>query len=353
MMKKKCNVFILLLFTLFLVACNKGAPSEKDIIKDYNYSNFTKATLMESSETNIKVYSLKDGKREYIDEIEDIMDFKYSENILIYLKEKNKNKELPSTNISIIKKDKKIQSLDKYNSYIDLRISKNGNNIAYRAFEEDSLSSAKGVMVYNMATNKESEVSSDILISGNVYDWIDENNIVYYGAMNNSKESAIFLKDTNNNEEKKLLQINDGFIVYLESLDENNIITMKYSKDNYELVLINLKEETYNPFDLKLSKVFYSLKSGEDIYVMGKDESEKDYIYKLQLDRTFKKAVFNFPKNINSSGGMAVDENGNVYFLGYEVNKEKSKVYMIKKEDNSVNLIIDKEKNYHIYQKDK
>ncbi len=353
MMKKKCKAFILLLFMLLLVACNNEAHSEKDIIKDYNYSNFTKATLMESSETNIKAYSLKDGKREYIEDIEGIVDFKYSENILVYLKEKNKSKELPSTNISVIKKDKKRQSLDKYNSYIDLRISKSGNNIAYRAFEEDNLSSAKGVMIYNTTTHKESQVSNDILISGNIYDWIDDINIVYYGAIKNSKESAIFLKNTNNNEEKKLLKIDDGFIVYLESLDENNIITMKYSKDKYELALINLKEETYNPFDLKLSKVFYSLKSGEDIYIMGKDESEKNYIYKLQWNNTFKKVVFGFPKNINISGGMAVDEDGNVYFLGYETYKEKSKVYMIKKDDNSVNLIIDKEKNYHIYQKDK
>lgn len=352
-MKKKCKAFILLLFMLLLVACNKEVPSEKDIIKDYNYSNFTKATLMESSETNIKAYSLKDGKREYIEEIEDIIDFKYSENILVYLKEKNKNKELPSTNITVIKKDNKRQSLDRYNSYLDLKISKNGENIAYRTFEEESLSSAKGVMIYNTITNKESEVSNEILISGNVYDWIDESTLIYYGAMNNSKGSALFLKNTNDNEERKLLEINDGFIVHLESLDENNIITIKYSKENYELALIDLKEGTYNPYDLKLSKVFYSLKSGEDIYVMGKDESEKNYIYKLQLDKSFKKAVFNFPKNINSSGGMAIDENGDVYFLGYEINKEKSKVYMIKKEDNSVNLIIDKERNYHIYQKDK
>ncbi|WP_032121696.1 hypothetical protein [Clostridium amazonitimonense] len=352
-MRRKLKTYILLILSLFLIGCNKKYSGEENVPIDYNYESFSSVTLMESSEGIVKAYNFAEGKKKYIEDVKGIEDFKYTKDTIVYLKGTSEGNELPDNSLIIRKKGKGLIEVNKHHSYLDIKLSKDGSKVAYRAFEEDSYDSVKGVMIYDVAENKEKRINTEVVISGNVYDWIDENNLVYYGSR--GKESnlkGLFKYDFKNNKEDLIAPIEDGFIVYLQALDKENFMVMNFKRDHYELGIFNIENKEYNLVESKISKVFYSLKYEESIFIMAEDINGKSSIYKLESDKSVKRMIYDFPKNINDSGGMASDENGNVYFLGYDKNKEESKVYMIKKQDNSVNLIIDKEGNYHMYKRE-
>lgn len=124
-----------------------------------------------------------------------MVDVKYNNknSAYVFINIIEKGKELNKNKITIIKNGKQT-ILDNFYSASDIDISKEGNKIAYRSFKQDSLQSAEGMKIYDLENKKEIKIKSDVLVSGNLFKWLNEDEILYYGI---NSEKKIKLKYIN------------------------------------------------------------------------------------------------------------------------------------------------------------
>lgn len=345
---KKTIITILTLASFsFLASCGGTKPNEPSMISEPS-PQYTYVTLMEEKDNKLKQYTLKDGIKKALTDSDIITDFQYSlnGNTIAYEKILSNGQEL-SHNKIYVSKDHKTREIKNFYSALDISLSPMGNKIAYRAFSKDSYDSAKGVLLYDIDKGKEIKFNTDTLISGNMYAWLNEKSIAYYGVSGN--QNRIFKYDLDEKKESEILSIKNGHVTYLKPLNEKEIFTLRSDGDSHELFIydISLKKEKFISEDIE--KIYSVAAKDKDIYFICKDKDGVVSLYSINEDLKLNREIYDFPKNVNESGGIGIDEKGNVYFLGYEVNENLSEVYMIKKEDLSINIITEKPSNYHIY----
>ncbi len=136
-------------------------------------------------------------------ETQDVIDVKYNNKNKTYVFTNfiEKGNGLNKNKLTIIKNGKKT-ILDKFYSASDIEISTDGNKIAYRSFKEDSLQSAEGMKIYDLENKKEIKIKSNVLVSGNVFKWLNENEILYYG-INSEKDNKAKIYKYNVKENKR------------------------------------------------------------------------------------------------------------------------------------------------------
>ena len=77
-------------------------------------------------------------------------------------------------------------------------------------------------IIYDLKSKKYLKLNSEVLVSGNLYTWLDDHRIIYYGSVENKKNSdKIYMYDFNTSKEEVYLEDTKGYCIYFTSLGNN------------------------------------------------------------------------------------------------------------------------------------
>lgn len=343
--------------TFFLIVLSVTACSEKEeqLPEVNNLPRYSQITAVESNSNNSNVYRIENSGLYKIGTIEDVSNIVYSfkNSVYAYSVYISKGENFNNNKIVVIKEGK-VKELKDFYAAVDLKINPAGDKLAFRTFKNDSLDSAEGLRIYDINNKKYININSNVLISGGLYEWIDKNKIIYYGSIEGKKNSSnIYVYDFVNKKEEVYLDVINGYCMYFTLLNKN-VLFLARQGDMDKLYYYDSKNKETKAIESNIQEIYNSiadLKNG-DIYFFGTEDNKNLALYKfssknLKIDRI----TYDFPKQIDALSGIALDDEGNVYFSGIQNENEEGKkdVFMYNRREKSINLISTHEGKYSIY----
>lgn len=341
------SIWIIVLLCLFLSGCTSKPKVEEKDTRDLIH--LEKYMVGEVVKNKTKIYNLKNGIGSYLGECDNLIDLKYnaSEGIyakLIYLETGNS---LNKNKILIENKEDRFEINDFFSAF-DMKISLKGSKLAYRYYKSDDLSSINDLSIFDIKDKKKMTLEGDTIISGNLYEFLDEDTLIYYGINPESKERGIFKYSFLTEKEGLLYKVDKGNITGFNIVNNKELFIINTSNESSVLGKIDLKDLTYEKIGGNIESLYSTIDAGENIYYfLIRESNKKTSIYKYD-GKNIKKVIYNFPKNISEEYPLVKDKENNVYFIGYDNDKDKRDIYNIKM-DGSVNIISSKEAQYRVF----
>lgn len=349
----KITFFITFFFTVInFTACSSKVEEVEQVDSVPKYSQ---VTAIENKNDSADVFKIENKGLYNIGNIENILDMVYDIKNSVYIYSVNiSTGENLSNNKLIIIKDKKRKELKDFFSALDLRINPSGDKLAFRTFSKDSIQSAEGLKIYDINNKKYIELKSKVLVSGDLYQWIDKDKIIYYGGIEGQKNSnKIYVYDFSTNKEEVYLDNINGYCMYFVPVNKD-ILFVARQVDGSRLYYYNSKDKNVKSIEGNIEEVYKSkvnLKSG-DIFLFAGEDEKNTSLYKISTKNLkLQKITYDFPQRVDVFSGMGIDEAGNVYFSGIqnEYEKDKKDVFMYDIKDQSINLISTHEGKYSVY----
>lgn len=350
---KSVILIIAFLTSLTFVSC--GIKKEQKV-EENNVPNYSEVTVLENNNGNFNAFKIDDKALANVGSTTgNVIDMAYAVKNSVYVHSISMpNGENSSKNIIDINSlGKKLQLKDFY-SALDLKLNSNGNKLAFRTFKSNSLNSAEGMKVYDIKNNKYLKLKSKVLVSGRLYEWIDENKIVYYGSIEGKKNSQkIYIYDFSKDKEEVYLDGINGNCVYFTPM-KNGTLILNSNVDGEQLYYYDIKTKAAKSIAVNLTEIYKTITNynNEEVFILGTEGGQTNALYVFSYkDLTLKRLTYDFPKNLDVSAGLAIDNNDNVYFCGIESLEQniKKDVYMYNEKENSVNLISTEQGNYSVY----
>lgn len=334
---------------LLVVGCN---IEDKTIKSNIELPKYSEITAIEHKEEKTAVYKIENDGIYKIGTMDDVIEMAYNLKGVAYAYNIRvaQGKNLNNTKITINKEGKE-KTINNCFNFNDIKLNFDGNFLAYRCFEKDSLESAEGLNVINIKSFKKVKLNSKVFVSGSLYRWQDKGNLLYYGSIQGEKDSAnIYAYNMDSGKEQVYLDKIQGYCTFFQPFKEDLLFL-----DRDGMYYYNKSENKNIKLKTNIKDVYYTVynKESDEIYLTAKEEYEKlPAIYKIDKTRTkVEKLTYDFPKMVNLDTGMTIDSKGNVYFVG-EMSLEDSKkkdIFMINKSDKSINLISTHTGDYSIY----
>ncbi|KZL94198.1 hypothetical protein [Clostridium magnum] len=352
------TTFFITFFIAILSFTACGSKEEK-LPEVNNLPHYSQVTAIENKDSTADVFKIENNALYNIGNIEKIIDMVYSvkNSAYIYSVSVGSGQNLDSNKLVIVK-DKKRKELKDFYSAVDLKINSLGDKIVFRTFSKDAKESAEGLKIYDINNKKYINMNSKVLVSGNLYQWIDENKIIYYGSIEGQKNSTkIYLYNFSSNKEEVYLDNMNGYCMYFTPIDKD-ILFLASQEDKFKLYYYDSKDKKSRVVAENIEEIYRSavdVKNGH-IFLFAEGSGGSIELYQfstesLQLERI----TYDFPKQIDTLSGMGLDEEGNVYFSGMqnEDNKDKKDIFMYNNKERSINLISSHEGKYSVYSSDK
>lgn len=310
--------FIVLIIIAF-IGCNNTEPEEPKI-------ELSKGAIAIENSGEYKIYNLKDNKYELVDT--DYIITSYDEESGTFVL--NDKGEVKLNSLS------KEYSIEVDEVIVSPKVSLKGKYLSY--FVKDGYLDLK---IKDIESNTYIDFNSDVIISGDLIDWINEDTLVYYGIDNN-KNNGVFTYNIPEKKENLLFKLDLGYVEYLEVIEENLIIVQE--KDNKErfLKVIDNKGELVETID-KIVEVSDVEVTKDGIYILGRLENNNYSLYKYS-EGSMKRLVYDFPKLINLEKGLSKDKDGNIIFVGGDDN-DTEKLYI--SIDGAISQLEASEGKYH------
>lgn len=348
-MKNRIIVLIMIFSMLLFNGCNNTQNTSNDDNSNKTSINVDNAILMEENDDgSYKLFELSNGKMNFLDKVEKLMDFKYdiSSQVKLKLIFLDKGDNLMKNKLIVDTSDGE-KSIDNLYSIADFKLSPNGKYIAYRGFKEDNVESIDDLNFYNIEKEEVTLINSNILISGDMYDFKNENTLIYYGVDPKNNVQGIYEYDIDDNSEEMVYEVKDEYLTYMAYIKEGMCLAIQDDLIETKLSLINLNDKTSKDISSDIEKIIDSYIIEDKIYFIGKFKNEDLGVYKYK-DGVLKRLTYGFPKVVYEKSYLSSDKDGNLYFVGYGENEEIRDVYSVK-EDDSVNLISKDSAKYLIY----
>ncbi|TGY44360.1 hypothetical protein E5347_05990 [Clostridium sartagoforme] len=320
--KGRKKVFLsgfIILINIAFIGCNNTEPEEPKI-------ELSKGAIAIENSGEYKIYNLKDNKYELVDTDYIITSYDEESGTFV-LNDKGEIKLNSSSKEYSVEVDEVI---------VSPKVSLKGKYLSY--FVKDGYLDLK---IKDIESNTYVDFNSDVIISGDLIDWINEDTLVYYGIDNN-KNNGVFTYNIPEKKENLLFKLDIGYVEYLEVIEENLIIVQE--KDNKErfLKVINNKGEIVETID-KIVEVSDVEVTKDGIYILGRLENNNYSLYKYS-EGSMKRLVYDFPKLINLERGLSKDKDGNIIFVGGD-DKNTEKLYI--SVDGAISQLEASEGKYH------
>lgn len=207
-------------------------------------------------------------------------------------------------------------------------LSPNGKYISYFRKGEDEILLPH---IINIENNEEIDTQIKTDFYWKHFDWISENEVIYYGVnddYNGEKVSGIFIYNIDTKEEKLVMDIH-GYVQFIKNVD-NGIVFLQETIEN-KRILKEINPETGEEKIISEDVINISdvIKVNGEYYILGEKKDSNSTLYKI-CDGHVKKMVYDFPKAIRAEGGLIQDSDNNVLFVGVEDDNSKSRIYMCK-----------------------
>ncbi|ATD55211.1 hypothetical protein [Clostridium chauvoei] len=224
-----------------------------------------------------------------------------------------------------------------YNNPKDLKLSKGGNYFSY--FKDESYME---LVIRDVKNNKDIQINSNVAISGTLVEWLNEDTLVYYG-IDDKKNNGIFTYNLKENKEELIYKLQNGFIQFLRTYEENVIFVQQTMENNRYLKIIDLNKNVKD-ITSEIIEVSDVLSTEKGLFVLGKMKDNNYSIYKIEGGNV-KRLVFDFPNIIHLEKGLSCDKDGNLLFIGSTSSFSKEKVYTYV--DGSITSLTNLESKYH------
>lgn len=350
--KKILSFFIVSFVILGLTACNYNKETLEEV---NNLPHYSQITALENNHENSDVYKIENKGLYKIGTIENLLDLSYNNKnaVYVYLQNISKGQNFNNNKVIIIK-DKRKKELKDFYTAVDFKLNSLGDKLAFRSFKEDSRESAEGMRVYDIKKNKYINLKSSVLVSGNLYGWINDQKIIYYGNMGGKKNSdKIYSYDFETNKEEVYLDKIKGYCTYFVLMGKDILFLAKegdkqslYYFDSEKNITKSITNNIYS-----VSKSIVTYEKGE-IFFIGSEDEKQLALYKFSSkELNLERITYDFPKALDEMTGIATDDQGNVYFGGIDILDEDGKVdvYMYDGKEKSINLISTHKGKYSVY----
>lgn len=350
---KTLSIIIILSFVLNFTACglNKETSEEVD-----NLPRYSQVTALENKGENSEVYKIENKDLYKIGAIESLLGLTYNSKNQIYAYTENisKGQNFNHSKITIIKDNRKKELKDFY-AALDTKLSPTGDKLAFRSFKEDSMESAEGMKIYDIKKSKYISLKSKVLVSGNLYGWISDNKIIYYGSMEGKSDSdKIYSYDFDSNKEEVYLDNTNGYCLHFIPIG-NNILFISRQGNSQAVYYFDSEKNTTKSIATNITSIIRSAanyQKGEAFFIGSEGDEKQMAVYKFSSkDLKIQRLTYDFPKELDEDSEIAMDIQGNIYFCGMdEPDQENSlDVYMYDREEGSINLISTHKGKYSVY----
>lgn len=341
----------ILMISLMIILSGCSSSSDVAEVKKKEDKLKLSSVLMGDSKDNgdISLYTICNKKTTFNITISRLMQLKYDKNYgvtgqLNFIEKGNNLIE----NQLIVSKNDKDKVIEGLYSIIDFGISPKGKYVAYRGFKEDRLESIDNLKILDLTEDKSIKINSKVIISGSLYGFKDEDTLFYYGVSEETNKSALYEYNIKTNKEQILYDINLGYITYVKALDGNKLIILEDKINSSELSLFYPDTKTKEVISSNITSVYSSININGEVYFIASDKSESKALYRY-VDKKLKRLTYDFPKHIYDKSNLGVDEEGNLYFIGYDEDENKRNIFSVGK-DGSINLISNEEGKYILYE---
>lgn len=354
-MKSFIKTTFLITFFIAILSFTACGSKKEELPKVNNLPHYSQVTAIENKDDTSDVFKIENNSLYNIGNIESVFDMVYNIKNSIYIYSVNISKgENLNNNKLVIIKDEKRKELKDFYSAVDLKINSSGDKLAFRTFSKDAQESAEGLKIYDINNKKYIDIKSKVLVSGSLYQWIDENRIIYYGGIEGQKNSnKIYLYDFISNKEEVYLDNINGYCMYFTPINKD-ILVLTRQGDKSKLYYYDSTRKKVEDVEGNIEEIYKSkadLKNGHIFLVAGEDEANRA-LYKFSSENfKLERITYDFPKQVDILSGMGLDEQGNIYFSGIqnENEKDKKEVFMYDNKEHSINLISNHEGKYSVY----
>ena len=321
--RRRKKVFLsgfIILMNISILGCKNSTVVEEPTIE------ISKGAIAIENSGEYKIYNLKDNKYEILE----------TDYIITYFDEISGTFVFNDNGVVKVHSSSKEYAIEEGEAIVSSKISVGGKYLSY--FIKDGYLDLK---IKDIESNTYVDFNSDVIISGDLIDWINEDTLVYYGIDNN-KNNGVFTYNIPEKKENLLFKLDIGYVEYLEVIEENLIIVQE--KDNKErfLKVINNKGEIVETID-KIVEVSDVEVTKDGIYILGRLENNNYSLYKYS-EGSMKRLVYDFPKLINLERGLSKDKDGNIIFVGGD-DKNTEKLYI--SVDGAISQLEASEGKYH------
>lgn len=319
-------ILIILSLSLTFISCNSKSNIENSNL-NLQPINLEKGSVLLESNGKYKVFDLQEDKYHGISNDRVIINFNKESGTYVFVKDGKhyiyyKGKEIPI----------------KDSNYNFIKISYDGRYVSYMSYDN-----GYNLKVISLEDDKEINIKSKVAISGNLYDFIKNDKLVYYG-ISEDKINGVFTYDLKENKEELLYNLKSGGYVDFLKGDLNSVFVFQQKANNEKILLeINAENKNINNISNSFKSINDLEKQDNSYYILGEAFDDTKSLYKLK-DKNIKKLVFSFPSSINMKKGIQISNSG-ILFIGSNSSEGKEEVFSYK--DNSVSLISNKEGNYN------
>lgn len=222
-------------------------------------------------------------------------------------------------------------------NYNFIKISPDGNYVSYMIYDN-----GYKLKVLSLKNDKEININSKVAISGEFYDFIDKDNIVYYGVSSDNI-NGVFIFNLKTNKEELLYKLDSGYVEFLKG-ENNEVIILQQTADNKRILKkIGKENNTVEDITNKFESIKDIIEVFGTYYVLGTAMDDSPSLYKVNKGKV-ERLVYSFPKNIDLKKGLSVDSSGNILFIGSNSGESNEEVFSYK--DESISIVSSKEGKY-------
>lgn len=234
--------------------------------------------------------------------------------------------------------EKKINSVDV--GATNLKMSNEGSYLSYFT-KEDGMFELK---LKSLKDDSDVEFDSNVYISSTYMDWIDDENIVYYG-ISNERINGIFIYNLKSKKESLFYKLDNGIIQYLKTVDSGLICIQETIDNGRMLKLIGKDGQDVDILSKEVMQIKDIIQVNEDYYFMGKVIGGIESVYKLS-NKKVKRIVFDFPAVIDFNKGLSKDKEDNILFVGQSSkNAALQEIYKVSSKG-TISKVKDSKKEY-------
>lgn len=326
--RKYLSMIAFIVLPLCLFGCSTASDKADAASNVAEEITLNSGAILKSEEGSYNLYNYEDGKYSKMN-VDDVV-LAYDKESSIYICTEN------GVNY-FVRDGKKNEIKDKDIS--GLKLSKEGEYISY--FIQDN---GLKLRIYNTAHNEEIKIDSNVTISGTLYDWYDKDTLVYYGVSDDGV-NGLFTYNIKDNKEELLYKINEGFLAYLKGTQDDVLFIQITLENKRALMVIDKNTKNVETLSLDMDEIKDIVKSDDKYYAVGKERDNVESLYEVKAD-SVKRLVYDFPASVNIEKELALDDNGDVLFIGSKDGGTSEEQIYKYSSDGTVSLIQNTGKDY-------
>ncbi|WP_300258649.1 hypothetical protein [Clostridium sp.] len=218
----------------------------------------------------------------------------------------------------------------------ELIISPKGTKLLYKYSSEDKI----GYKVLDLQDFKEFDFNENLAISGENVKFVNEDQLVLYGVDLEKRKSGLYIYNIKDGSYTLEKQVVKAFIDYIDLLEDQVVLYTESSIDGKKNCYIyNLDNKKESVISNEVGEIESLCKIGNVVYFIGTKGEGLRSLYSIDTtNNKIDRLVYDFPKNISDKSKLIV-VGENIYFLGFNDNKEKNSLYRYNINDKSIKLI--------------